>query len=139
MHKLELIVSLPGFLSAKVSIADISSSYTAILKQIAHDGSVASNDYKRLDELYKPGDYLVCNVLQLLDDAKYICRCSISPSAVNVNVKINSLAVGCVLVCSVSSVEDHGFVMETGLHNVRAFLERKHVLDDSNLCKKKNL
>ena len=93
-----------------------------------------TSDFKSLKEIFKPGDYVVCHVVEKDNDSRINIVCSLSPHDVNVNVNPGVLKVGSTLVCSVSSVEENIYAMETGMANVRAFL-KKDDTDDRKYCK----
>lgn len=123
----DLIISLPGRLSGRVKATDISESYTNLLQNVVNSGTDSLSEFKPLPELYNPGDNVVAFVKALGEDKKWRVTLSLESHMVNQNLSSNFLSKGSKIVCTVSSVEDHGYVIETGIANVRAFLSKKDV------------
>ncbi|KAJ8683691.1 hypothetical protein QAD02_019483 [Eretmocerus hayati] len=115
-----MVVSLPGQISGKLQATDISSRYTTLLRSITESEDVSS-DFKPLSDIYTEGDRIVCYVKEI-DAANKNVSVSLEPQLVNQNLNPGTLTKCSKLVLSVSSVEDHGYVLETGLKNLRAFL-----------------
>lgn len=131
----ELIVSLPGGLNGQLTAPNISKSYNDLLISIVKGEENQLSQYKPLTELYGIGEYVVCYIQTTQADGKWNIRLSLESHLINQNVDINYLVVGTRLVCSVSSVEDHGYIVDTGIPNVRAFISNKDVDADTKYCK----
>lgn len=131
----DLIVSLPGRLGGRVKVTDISESYTNLLQSIVNSKSDSLAEFKSLPELYTAGDYVVAYVKALGEDERWRVSLSLESSLVNQNLSANFLSKGSKIVCTVSSIEDHGYVIETGITNVRAFLSKKDVEGNTEYCK----
>lgn len=52
---------------------------------------------------------------------------SLVPEQINSEISIDALAEGNVLLCAVKDEEDHGYIMESGVQGLRAFLPKKNV------------
>ncbi|XP_011496148.1 PREDICTED: protein RRP5 homolog [Ceratosolen solmsi marchali] len=113
-----IIVSLPGQIKGKIQVVDISESYTNLLKNITNNKKVI-NELIPLTNLYKKGDYVICYVKDI--DSKKIYL-SLQPYLINQNLNPKMLTKGSKIILSVKSIEDHGYILETGLKNLRAFL-----------------
>ena len=135
----DLIVSLPGRLSGRIKVTDISESYTNLLQSIINSKSDSVSEFKSLSELYSPGDYVVAYIKALGEDERWRVSLSLESNLVNQNLSSNLLTKGSKLVCTISSVEDHGYVIETGISNMRAFLSKKDVEENSEYCKNSEL
>lgn len=122
------LVSLPGQISAKLQATDISESYTNCLKSIAKNEEI-SEEFKPMSDIYKEGDCVVCYVKAFNPNTKQV-SVSLEPSLVNQSLNPATLAKRSKVVLSVSSVEDHGYVLETGLKNFRAFLSIKDITEE---------
>lgn len=131
----ELIVSIPGGLLGRVQITDLSESYTNLLQNIVNAEDAQSNEFKSLSDLYNNGDYVVCYLKSVNSDGKWLYSLSLEPQLINQNVDSSYLVKGSRLVCTVKSIEDHGYVVDTGIANVRAFLATKHVNKEKTYCK----
>lgn len=131
----ELIVSIPGGLLGRVQVTDVGESYTTLLQSIIDKKEVQSDGYKSLPDLYDPGDYVVCYVKNVNPEGKWLYNLSLEPQLINQNIDISYLEKGARLVCAIKSIEDHGYVVETGVANVRAFIATKNVDEGKQYCK----
>lgn len=131
----ELIVSLPGGMIGHVKAIDLSKSYTNILENIIQTENDLGNEFRTLPELYKPGDNVVCYIENIETDKKWRIDLSLDPELINQNMNNNYLKKGSRLVCTVSSIEETGYVLDTGISNVRAFMSFKDILNDEKYCK----
>lgn len=61
------------------------------------------------------------------------------PQEVNFGISASYLQVGYVLSCAVSSVEDNGFVMDTGIANIRGAFLKNTAIDGSGRYMKRQL
>lgn len=131
----ELIVSIPGGLLGCVQVTDLSESYTNLLQNLINENNVQSDEFKSLPDLYNSGDYIVCYVKSVNPDGKWLYSLSLEPQLINQNVSNNYLIKDAKMVCAIKSVEEHGYVVDTGIANVRAFLATKHVNKKKRYCK----
>ncbi|XP_058801704.1 protein RRP5 homolog isoform X2 [Phymastichus coffea] len=122
------IVSLPGQISGKLKATDLCKSYTNLLKDIA-DNNMISDDFKTMSHIYKQGDYIICYVKGINFQTRKVFL-SVEPQLINEKINLSFLTEHSKLVFTISSVEDHGYVLETGLKNVRAFLSAGDVEDN---------
>ncbi|KAK2581800.1 hypothetical protein KPH14_002273 [Odynerus spinipes] len=135
----DLIVSLPGGLNGQLRVTDISKSYTDLLQNIIKTEEDTLCEFKPLSELYSVGEYVVCYVKSTQAEGKWNINLSLEPHLINKNVDTNYLTNGVRLACCVSSTEDHGYIMDTGIPNVRAFISNKDVDADKKYFPGKQL
>jgi len=115
-------VSLPYRMIGYIPLNYISLQYTALLDK-TRDGEDTGEIYP-LDQLYKPGQWILASVVSSQfrkhKDANGL-QMSLQPSDVN-GATVNAAAVraGHVIQCSVASVEDNGWVLDTGVRGVSA-------------------
>ena len=121
----DLIISLPGGMLGRIQVTDISEAYTNLLQSLIKSEDSQPNEFKPLPELYSPGEYVVCCVKSIQPEEKWQIVLSLEPRLINQNLSISHLSNGCKIACTVSSIEDHGYVIDTGLTNVRAFVPAK--------------
>lgn len=134
----ELKVSLPGGFQGCVRATDISQSYTNLLRNIIQAKTIQWNEFKPLPDLFKPGDYVTCYVKSTTcvnDEDKWVCSLSMEPQLINQNIHTNYFAKGTKVVCAVESKEDYCYVIDTGIANVRAFIDTKNVDKGKQYCK----
>jgi len=131
----DLIVSLPGGFLGRVQATDLSQSYTNLLQDIINTKSVQLNEFKPLPDLFKPGDYVTCCVKSINIGDKWFCGLSMEPQLINQNVHITYLAKDIKVICTVKSIEDHGYIVDTGIANVRAFVATEDVDKEKQYCK----
>ncbi|XP_008558137.1 protein RRP5 homolog [Microplitis demolitor] len=127
----DITVSLPGRLSGQVLATYISDTYTNLLEKVIETTDNELTEYKPLNELFKRGDYVVCYVKGVNPDDKNSVKLSLESGLINQNLDPGSLAKGSKIVCSVSSVEDHGYVVDTGIKTLRGFLAHEDVAENA--------
>lgn len=127
IREYDLIVSLPGGLNGQIKVTDISKSYTNLLQNIIKTEKDLQCEFKSICELYNIGEYIICYVKNTQANGKWNINLSLEPHLINKNIDINYLAKGIRLPCSVSSREDHGYIVDIGIPNVRAFISNKDV------------
>lgn len=131
-----LVVSLPHKLSGIVSIAQISNAYTALLKKVKEEEEEAdvAAEIHTLKELFSPGQYVVTRVISVENlNGNFKVNLTLLPQEVNFGLSSFNLQVGYVLPCAVSSVEDNGFVMDTGIPNVRGAFLKNTAIEGSGI------
>uniref|UniRef100_A0A0C9RER1 PDCD11_0 protein n=1 Tax=Fopius arisanus TaxID=64838 RepID=A0A0C9RER1_9HYME len=122
----DVTISLPGRLSGLLQITDISEAYTNLLQNLV-SSQLPPPDFKPLSDLYKRGNYLVCYVKVIDVQSKHRVILSVQPEMINLNFDSGKLAPGSRIACSISCVEDHGYVVDTGNKNLRGFLSKNDV------------
>ncbi|XP_053680248.1 protein RRP5 homolog [Anopheles nili] len=132
--KMQLEVALPGRLWGIVPISSISDVYSKLLKKMV-DGRI--DECPDLNDLYALGDLVYVKVVNKQKGAPV--RLSLSPKDLHSEFIPSQLAPGLVLSATIAAEEDHGFLMETGIRNVRAFLPRENLSQNAvdmgrNLC-----
>ncbi|KAI4492357.1 hypothetical protein M0804_002148 [Polistes exclamans] len=135
----EIIVSLPGGLTGQLKALFINKSYNDMLNSLIKEEDNSLSQYKPLTELYNIGEYIVCYVKSTHAEGKWNIQLSLESHLINQNININYLASGIRLTCTVSSIEDHGYIMDTGIPNVRAFIFNKDVDADNKYFPGKQL
>lgn len=140
-----IVVSLPHNLSGFVPAACVSAELGASVTQAVDGGNADDGDdetapRKSLDALFTPGQIVSCVVVKLAPEAsKRRIQLSMLPEQVNAGRPLASLAEGQVMVASVRSLEDHGYVMHTGIEGANAFMKYdedspKHRVGDLVTC-----
>ncbi|KAG6442000.1 hypothetical protein O3G_MSEX002121 [Manduca sexta] len=117
----KLIVMMPGRLMGTVMACHISEPYNKVLEAYVND-EVAK--VKELPNMFRPGQYIAVKVLEV-DGQKFMLTAM--PQHVNAGKKQADLHKSTVLQAAVSSIEDHGYVMDIGIPNTRAFLPKTEV------------
>lgn len=127
----DLIISLPGRLSGRVKVTDISESYTNLLQNVVKSEGDSLSEFRTLTELFSPGDNVITYV-KALGEENWRISLSLEPNLINQNLSSNSITNKSKIICSISSVEDHGYVLETGIPNCRGFLSKSEIEDRHN-------
>ncbi|XP_071043949.1 protein RRP5 homolog [Parasteatoda tepidariorum] len=119
-----LLMSIPGCLVGTIPVTNISNRYTEVLKEFSESGTTEEIP---LHSMFNLGAILPCKVLQIIRNPskKPTIILSIDPEAVNSGLRASSLYVKMVLFTAVKSIEDHGYVMETGINGLTGFLSFK--------------
>ena len=74
--------------------------------------------------MFYVGQVLKCKVLEL-SKSKHAAKLSIDPRHVNANLTLQNICEGLVIAGNVASAEDHGYVIDIGIKNLRAFVTKK--------------
>ncbi|XP_034951417.1 protein RRP5 homolog [Chelonus insularis] len=122
-----IAVSLPGRIGGQIPITNISESYNNLLQSLVESKGSQQDEFKSLSDLCKRGDYLVCYVKNTDASGKYRITLSIEPQLINQSLNLSLLRKGAKIICSVASVEDHGYVVDTGIKTLRGFLSNNDV------------
>ncbi|XP_022355136.1 protein RRP5 homolog isoform X1 [Enhydra lutris kenyoni] len=123
VNELELVISLPNGLRGFVQVTEICDAYTKKLnEQVAQDEPV--KDLVGLPELFSPGMLVRCVVssVGITERGKKSIKLSLNPRNVNEVLSAEALKPGMLLTGTVSSLEDHGYVVDIGVSGARAFL-----------------
>ncbi|NXF82226.1 RRP5 protein, partial [Sclerurus mexicanus] len=119
----ELVISLPNGLSGFVPITQISDAYSKLLSKQVAQGELPEG-LNSLSDMYSPGTLVRCIVASIEkgDDGRRSIKLSIDPKKVNKGLNASALTTGMLLSGSVSSVEDHGYLIDIGVIGTHAFL-----------------
>ncbi|XP_013409500.1 protein RRP5 homolog isoform X4 [Lingula anatina] len=129
IQEYELVLNLPNGLKGFVPITSISDTYTKLLQQmVASNDGEKEEDIPSLHDLFTVGQVLCCKCVELVGGkkaGKKRLKLTINPGEVNKSLQASGLKGGMVIPCSVSSKEDHGYVLDVGIKGVQAFLGNK--------------
>ncbi|XP_069720305.1 protein RRP5 homolog [Phaenicophaeus curvirostris] len=122
----ELVISLPNGLSGFVPVTQISDAYSKMLTKEVAQGELLE-DLHSLSDMYSPGTLVRCIVTSVEKnaDGRRSIKLSIDPKKVNKGLNASALASGMLLSGFVSSVEDHGYLIDIGVSGTHAFLPRQ--------------
>ncbi|XP_019580596.2 protein RRP5 homolog isoform X1 [Rhinolophus sinicus] len=123
VNELELVISLPNGLQGFVQVTEICDAYTKKLnEQVAQEEPL--KDLVLLPELFSPGMLVRCVVssLGVTERGKKSVKLSLNPKSVNKVLSADALKPGMLLTGTVSSLEDHGYLVDIGVSGARAFL-----------------
>ncbi|KAI0550271.1 hypothetical protein F4679DRAFT_543699 [Xylaria curta] len=138
IRPLQVIVALPNNLSGEVPITSISD---ILSERVAAEAEALDEDDNETDtvdlkDIFEVGQYLRAYVTSTTEDntgtltkPKKHIELSLRPEHTNTGLSSEGIVENAVVMASVSSAEDHGFVMDLGLSdsNTRGFLPRKEV------------
>ncbi|XP_048464836.1 protein RRP5 homolog isoform X3 [Rhincodon typus] len=118
----ELVVGLPHGLTGYVSLTNICDAYTKSLREQIDEE--LSEDLVALSDLYSPGMVVRCAVYELgkTKANRHSLKLSINPKDVNKALSPGALQAGMLLSGCVSSVEEHGYLVDIGVKATKAFL-----------------
>lgn len=125
-------VSLPGRITGKVIASNVSDSYNKILSQFIQSSSGIEN-YKPLTQMFKVGQIVYAKVMEIKDNGfgKTEINLSLKPRDVHSELVHKSFRKGMILNCGIEEVQDHGFIMESSIKNLRSFLPIDKVIGDT--------
>ncbi|NXK86859.1 RRP5 protein, partial [Formicarius rufipectus] len=119
----DMVISLPNGLSGFVPITQISDAYSKLLSKQVAQGELPEG-LNSLSDMYSPGTLVRCIVasIEKSDNGHRSIKLSIDPKKVNKGLNASALTPGMLLSGSVSSVEDHGYLIDIGVIGTHAFL-----------------
>uniref|UniRef100_A0A8B9P867 Protein RRP5 homolog n=1 Tax=Apteryx owenii TaxID=8824 RepID=A0A8B9P867_APTOW len=137
VNDFELVISLPNGLSGFVPVTQISDAYSKMLSEQVAKGELLE-DLNSLSDMYSPGTLVRCIVtsVEKSADGRQSIKLSINPKKVNKGLNASALASGMLLSGLVSSVEDHGYLIDIGVSGTNAFLPRQKAQSYIKLVKK---
>ncbi|OLY77852.1 rRNA biogenesis protein rrp5 [Smittium mucronatum] len=151
IDELGLKISLPDNLSGYVPITQISKELTALVENVVQDDSQIEEDQKVNDSVldlstrFYPGQFLKVSVTSVsekpkkmnkhsalntkstldMSKADKMIELSLEPELTNKGLSISDISSGMIMSASVSSLEDHGYVLNTGIDEIKGFLSYK--------------
>lgn len=137
-----ITVALPGRITGKVAVTAISQSYVAAVSRFVDEEtkanvdavenddnenekqtSITENDYRPIDKLFDIGQIVCVKVISVKIEKSFAnINLSMHPSAIHANYEHADVKKGMILSVALAERGDHGFVVETGIANLRGFL-----------------
>lgn len=135
-------VALPGRITGKVAVTAISQSYVTAVSRFVNDESKSGadsdaeeddngenekstkeNDYRPIDKLFNIGQIVCVKVISVkIDKSLATIALSMQPSAIHADYEHTDVRKGMILSVALAERGEHGFVIETGISNLRGFL-----------------
>ncbi|RPB10143.1 nucleic acid-binding protein [Morchella conica CCBAS932] len=160
----DLAIALPNNLTGFVPLTSISETFTKKIESLIDEsedeaseeeqeekGSLSKDEKDAFDlnAMFRVGQYLRTYVVHSIEDVatkagssgdqnktKRRIELSLDPSLANSGLTPGDLVVGCTVQASISSVEDHGLVMELGIsEGIKGFLTKKELGHDFTMAK----
>lgn len=125
--KMDVKISLPGRLYGTVPIMSISEAYSNRLHNLLQNSVGGGGEQcPGLDELYQVGDVVYVKIKTKYNEGKRFTL-TLDPKELHSEFSCKHLVEGLVLSATVEEEEDHGYQMNVGIKNVRAFLPTQNV------------
>ncbi|KAG4280798.1 hypothetical protein FPRO04_05512 [Fusarium proliferatum] len=142
INNLDLEVALPNNLTGHISIVAISQQLTERLENETAEKDDEEEDEAEDDEgidlksIFSVGQYLRVYVASTAEESmagksKRRIELSLRPNEANAGLSKDDVVPNTTVMASIVSVEDRGFVMDTGIENLGAFLAKSEV--DKNI------
>lgn len=145
----DIAVALPNNLTGYIPITSISDKVTQRIEKMAEedsDGDVEdADDDVSLSDIFRVGQYLRAYVVSTTDTkddklgekAKRRIELSVVPQQANSGITANELVPNSMIMAAVSSVEDHGLIMDIGFEEsgIRGFMSSKDIGHNVNISK----
>ncbi|XP_071947119.1 protein RRP5 homolog [Antedon mediterranea] len=136
IHDVQIIISLPNNLKGYVQITDINDKYTERLREEQQKGSASNKDdsdneddqqeVPTLHEAFSVGDVVICKVKEVRMRKGYTrILLTLNPADITSHLAVDNLKETMILPGSVTSKEDHGFMIDVGIAGVTVFLQSK--------------
>ena len=142
INRNDIAMALPNNLTGFVPLTSISDKFTEQIESLVakDDGSDDAQDINEIDphSYFSMGQYLRAYVVSSVEDSaagvkgKRHIELSINPRLANSGLTKADILAGSMLQASVTSVEDHGLVMNLGLEDpaIRGFIPSKQIGKD---------
>ncbi|CAI2728607.1 unnamed protein product [Schistosoma spindalis] len=136
VQKLYLEVQLPNGFLGRVNIYDVSDKYTELLRESAETG-IIQDDLVELSDMFKVGQTVRCFIKEADNSRgsgstkRYLV--SLNPKMVNKAVISKHVKPHMVLVGSVVSLEDHGYILDSGVARINCFLPKDQIDVNPNI------
>ncbi|EAT37161.1 AAEL010827-PA [Aedes aegypti] len=125
--KMDIKVSLPGRLYGTVPIMAISEAYNNRLHSLVQKSLGGPEEQcPGLEELYHEGDLVYVKIKSKHSEKNHF-GLTLDPQDLHSELTCKHLVEGLVLSATVEEEEDHGYQMNVGIRNVRAFLPTHNV------------
>ncbi|XP_074640750.1 protein RRP5 homolog isoform X2 [Tubulanus polymorphus] len=122
VQDLKLIVSLSNNVTGCVAITDICDVYTENLQSLTQNDS-DKQDVCGLQDLFEIGTVVRCKVKDITEKKnKRWFELTLNPKEVNHQIAAADLMKGMVIGGFVSSIEDHGYIVDLGIKGIQAFV-----------------
>jgi rRNA biogenesis protein RRP5 len=160
----DLAIALPNNLTGFVPLTSISETFTKKIESLIDESEDEASEEEQeekgsqskdekdafdLNAMFRVGQYLRTYVVHSIEDVatkagssgdqnktKRRIELSLDPSLANSGLTPSDLVVGCTVQASISSVEDHGLVMELGIsEGIKGFLAKKELGHDFTMAK----
>lgn len=131
-------VSLPGRIIGKVDVTEISQTYLQLANNFVNkretndnddDASDSENDYRPLNQLFSIGQVVCVKVVKINAEKSSLIKIDLTmqPNAILSDYQHNAIETGMILSVAIAGREEHGFVIETGVNNLRGFLPDTYI------------
>lgn len=119
-------VALPGRINGQVPVTSVSNAYLALINKYVNSESneAGENDYKPLTEIFSIGQIVATKVKKIdsTSPANIVVELSLIPEDIHEDYRHSQVKKGMILSVAIAERQDHGFVIETGVKNLRGFL-----------------
>ncbi|CAG7838577.1 unnamed protein product [Allacma fusca] len=126
----KLVVNLPCRVVGEISLLDVSRPYQKIMHNLASGVDVDTDaPWCALEDMFWVGQ-LISVAVKEVKDLVHIKKIILSsdPWQLHKNYNCSNITNGMILTAAVESVEDHGYIMDVGINNTRAFLSTENAV-----------
>ncbi|XP_004518040.1 protein RRP5 homolog [Ceratitis capitata] len=123
IDQLYLNISLPGRITARVSALEISDAYTKSTREFLEQVD-NGNTFKPLTDLYTVGQIVYGRVQEIKQNehGRMQILMSLRPSEVHAELVHTNVKKGFVFNGAIEEVQEHGYIIETGIKGLRTFV-----------------
>ncbi|XP_030376236.1 protein RRP5 homolog [Scaptodrosophila lebanonensis] len=116
-----LDIALPGRLTARTLVADISDAYSRVAKA-AMDGDLS--EYNALTELFAVGRIVYGRAIKTekFNNSRTRLLLNLKPVDVHTGLLHTNIKKGFIFTGAIHEIQEHGYVIETGIEGLHAFL-----------------
>jgi rRNA biogenesis protein RRP5 len=132
INEFDVVVSLPNNLKGFIKATEISDNLTKMVEaELASNKSDNDDDESslpKLSDLLYLGQYVRCVIIKLDESQSTNKRIFLSmrESVLNRGLSLRTINAGQIMSGSITSVEDHGYIVSLGLRDAKGFLLKKN-------------
>lgn len=119
-------VALPGRIIGKVPVTSVSNAYLSLINKYVNSesGESSENEYQPLTEIFSVGQIVATKVKKIDKtlSTNIVVELSLIPEDVHEDYRHNQVKKGMILSVAIAEKQEHGFIIETGVKNLRGFL-----------------
>lgn len=119
-----LDITLPGRINGTVQVASISQAYVTMAKKFL-ENEIEESEYNTLADIFRIGQVVCAKVAKIDSASKVNVELSLQPHDIQADFKHNTVKKNMILSVAIAERQEHGYVIETGIKNLRGFLPAK--------------
>lgn len=129
IHPTSVEIALPGRMNGIVNVSSISQKYLELTQQYIQSETVdiksGDDEYKPISNLFEIGQVVCVKVIRIDTSKtnKIHIDLSMLPKDIQADFNHQSVSASMIMFVAIAECQEHGYVIETGVNNLRGFLQ----------------